>query len=51
MSYGFLKELVNINTVEYELEYRNGSNESNELIKVLTKLMGDWINIEVWGVN
>lgn len=41
MSYGFLKELVNINTVEYELEYKNGSNESNELIKVSIKFMDE----------
>jgi hypothetical protein len=49
MRYKFLKELAIINNEEYEFEYKNGSNESNELIKSLTKLIDEWINLEMHG--
>lgn len=49
MRYEFLKELAIINNEEYKFEYKNGSNKSNELIKSLTKLIDEWINLEMHG--
>jgi len=50
MSYKFLKELVIVNNKEYEFGYENGSNEPNELIKVLTNFIDEWINLEMYGL-
>jgi hypothetical protein len=38
-----------MNNKEYEFKYRNGSNEYNNLIKVLIKLMDEWIDLEMYG--
>jgi hypothetical protein len=46
MSYRFIKELVIMKSKEYEVKYGNESNESNEFIKVLTKLIDEWINLK-----
>ena len=49
MRYEILKELAIMNNEEYEFEYKNESNKSNKLIKSLTKLIDEWINIEMHG--
>jgi hypothetical protein len=38
-----------MNNKECEFKYRNGSNESNKLIKVLIKIMDEWIDLEMYG--
>jgi hypothetical protein len=38
-----------MNNKKYEFKYISGSNESNKLIKVLIKLMDEWINLEMYG--
>jgi len=38
-----------MNNKKYEFKYRRGSNASNKLIKLLIKLMDEWINLEMYG--
>jgi len=46
MSYKFIIELIIINNEKDEFEYENGLIESNKLIKALTKVMDEWINLK-----
>jgi len=46
LSYKFIIELMIMNNEKDEFEYENGLIEPNKLIKALTKVMDEWINLK-----